>query len=507
MIDLIKSKLKDNGELLIFFTFLILHLVPFFSVDIVLTLDGPSHLYNAKVFNEILSGNSSITEFYKINNEIVPNYTGHLLLSLLLWTTTPVLALKILHILYVLGLTVSFRKLVLELNPKGGLISLLIFPFVYSMMFFYGFYNFSIAVIFLFITIRYWIVNYNRKDIKFYFTLFLLFLTTYLSHSFIFVLLCSSVGVYIIVDSINNKDYWKILHLGTKAFLTALPAIVLSLVFILRREPTEYDYRTSAELWDRAFNLSCINKFDEGETFFFIWALIIYLAIAKISRNGSRSKVNDTFLYMSIFSAALYFFTPDGIGYACFLSVRMLYISILFLLIWLSQQEYSKFSIWVVVIGLFVFQFQRVEEMKVWSVAKNNKAKELIKVGKLIPENSIIKPIRNVKLWNYLNISSFLGVYKPQVILNNYEASYDYFPIEWKIELEEKNKIQTNNFFQTSINGKTYFIDYLAVMGEGEIQNESEIEQIKYAEENFIKVYQSYFVTLYKVNKTVNVQE
>ena len=81
MIGYIKSKMRNQNGFLIFFIFLIIHLLPLFSVDILLTLDGPSHLYNAKLFNELLTGNDLVSELYQINTELVPNYLGHLILS------------------------------------------------------------------------------------------------------------------------------------------------------------------------------------------------------------------------------------------------------------------------------------------------------------------------------------------------------------------------------------------------------------------------------------------
>ena len=103
----------------IFYLFLALHLVPFFSVDIFLTLDGASHLYNAKLFNELLAGNEFLTTVFQVNKEVVPNYLGHFLLSFFLLFLKPVLALKVFHILYVVGLAFSFKSLVKAVNPKA----------------------------------------------------------------------------------------------------------------------------------------------------------------------------------------------------------------------------------------------------------------------------------------------------------------------------------------------------------------------------------------------------
>lgn len=491
---MIKTYFKNKNGLFIFIIFLILHLLPLFSVGVLLTLDGPSHLYNAKLFNEILEGNSIISELYQINTELIPNYLGHLMLSALLWLTTPVLALKIIHILYVVGISVSFRKLVLTLNPKAGLLSVLIFPFIYSELFLYGFYNFTIALIFLFITLRFWILNFDKKSILFFVQLTALFLLTYFAHSFTFLLLCLSIGVYTIVLGIERKDYWSIFRVGIKAFLAALPSIIFSISFVLKRK-TYNQYLDSSELWRKLFNMSFLPSFEKGEVFYFLWIILIFLVVKAFKQT---TKIDYTFLYLTIISCVLYFYMPDDVGYAGFFSVRMVYVSVVFLVLWLAIQNFSLKITWVVVAVVFVFQIQRMEGLKEWAMIKNNRAKEIIKIGGLIPENSIIKPITTINTWHYFHLSSLLGVKKPQIILDNYEAGQDYFPVKWKQNLEEQFKYHSS-YYTTVVNDKEYKIDFLMRMGNGNLDNERDIEEIKYAEENFKIVYKTYFVILYKV--------
>ena len=499
MIDFIKSKFKAGNGILVFSILLFVHLLPLFSVAILHTLDGPSHLYNAKLFNELWAGNESVAELFKINNELVPNYTGHFLLSLFLSLTTPIIALKIVHLMYVIGLAFSFRSLVLTLNPKSGLLSVLIFPFIYSELFLYGFYNFSIAIIFLFITSRYWIVNYKRTDFRFYSGLVFLFLVTYLSHSFTFILLCLTIGIFIIVESILKREYWRIFHFGTKAFLLALPSIVLSVLFVVKRESTHFDFLSWSDLWEALHKMSCLKKFEDGESFYLLWFILIGLTAIQLFKKQVIKDRNYTLLILALLTVVLYFFMPNDIGYAGVFSIRLLYIAILFLITWLAVQNYSKLLVWIVVIFITVFQFQRLSVMTTWSVIKNNRAKEMMALGELIPKNSIVKPIRTLNVWDYFHLSNYMGVTNPHIILENYEATHDYFPVMWKHNLEEKNKIQTDNFFKTTLNGKEYIIDYLVVIGEGKTDNELEIKQMAIAEEHFPIVYQSYFVTLYKV--------
>lgn len=489
---------KWNNGKLIFLAFLILHLLPLFSVDVLLTLDGSSHLYNAKLFNEILSGNETLTEFYKINSELVPNYLGHLLLSFFLKISTPIIALKLLHVLYVIGLAVAFRNLVLAINPKAGLITIIIFPFIYSGLFIAGFYNFSIAIIFLFITIRYWIVNIERNDFTFYFSLTVLFFLTYLSHSFTFAISCFSIGIITIMKVIESNKFYEIYHYGKKAFIPALPSIVLSVLFVLKRE-AEYGYINTVDLWKNAIGMWCFSVFDADEKFLPLWFSLVVLSLVIFIKTTGRNKQGFAFLYLTIISFILYFYMPDSVGYASVFSQRILLIGLLFWALWIATQNHNKYLVWGSVVILFLFQHKRLNDMSEWSIHRNNKAKEMLEVAVLIPKNSIIKPIRKLAIWDYYHLSNLLGAVKPQVILENYEATHDYFPIEWKINLEAKIKKNDNCYFETVIDNKTYKVDYLVVFGHGETDIACEKQQIKYAEQNFEKTYKSDFITVYKV--------
>lgn len=493
MIGYVKSKMRNRNGFLIFFIFLIIHLAPIFSVDIISTLDGPSHLYNAKLFNELLKGNESISELYQINSELVPNYLGHLILSFLLWFTTPILALKIVHIIYVIGLAFTFRKLVLLLSPENGKMSILIFPLIYSTPFISGFYNFSLALILLLFTLYFWFKKEEEKSVLFYFKLAILLLLTYLAHSFTFSVLCLSLAVIIITEKgVRNYKLWIID--GLKVLGAALVPLVLAVSFVMSRE-SNYSYLSSEELWEQIVKIKFIYTYHDDSSF---WVLF-YILFSLFGSVFFKSKNNLALIYIAFILFGMYFYLPDGVGYASVFSVRTLMLSFLFFILWLALQKRNRFIQYLIIALLFLYQNYRMNELEEWSVAKNNRAKEIVAIGNLIPENSIIKPIRALNTWQYFHFSNLLGVNKPQIVLENYEATHDYFPIIWRYNLEEKNKNQTSDFFNTTLNGKEYSVDYLVIIGEGRTEDARELEQIRLAEDNFPKVYESYFVTLYKV--------
>jgi len=202
-------------------------------------MDEPAHLYNANVILNLLKGNNVISEFYSFNNLPVPNWTSHFMLAVFMSFLKPWLAEKILIILYVAGMALSFRYFVKTLNPQNISLSILIFPFIYSFLFHLGFYNFSISFVLFFLTFSYWLNIYNSKNPWKYLLLFILFAFTYFSNLLIFGFLTLAICLYIIyfsyekyLESIDLKDSIKFCckKLLSLIILT-LPYFVLLLIF------------------------------------------------------------------------------------------------------------------------------------------------------------------------------------------------------------------------------------------------------------------------------------
>lgn len=478
----LSTYLKNGG--LIFTVFLIIHLLPLFSADILLTLDGPSHVYNAKVFNELLKGNAFLSKYYQVNTELVPNYLGHLILSFFLLLMSPITALKFIHLLYVVGLAVAFRKLVLTHNPENGKLSVLIFPLIYSAPFISGFYNFSLALILLLWILYFWFKNREVRSLLFYVKLGVLMLLTYFAHSFTFAVLCLSIGVIIIAEhGVRNVKSWLVE--GTKVIASAIIPIGLGLSFMLKRDSSP-TYLTGEQLWEQIKDLKFIYSFDNEASH---WVLL-YVLVSLFGLVLFKKKKFLPLIYIALILFGLYFYLPDGVGYASVFSIRTLLLSFLFFILWLALQKRGQIFQGILIVILLFYQSYRMAELKDWMVVKNNKAKEVLKVGELIPQNSTVLPVRTLNTWQYHHISNFLGTDKPQLILENYEAAHDYFPIHWKQNIERKFKEGNKSLKE---------VDYIVKIGYALPDSEEDKKFIEYADSVGVIVYQSDFVVLYQL--------
>jgi hypothetical protein len=85
-----------------------------------------------------------------------PNYLSHLLLAGFLTAAPPWLAEKLLLTLYVVGLPLALRYALRANHASAGWLVALGFPFIYSVVLVWGFYNFCLSIVVLLVALGYW---------------------------------------------------------------------------------------------------------------------------------------------------------------------------------------------------------------------------------------------------------------------------------------------------------------------------------------------------------------
>jgi hypothetical protein len=157
------SKMHNNGpvtwvivERILFFLGLLLLAHPFLRQRYYFTVDGPAHVYDAWLILELFHHSAGIIPLWELNPLPVPDWSGHALLALLLTVLDPPEAVKVVHLLCVLGFVIAFRMVVAQ-RMKGPLwLSYLAFPFAVSAPFTMGYFNFVLALPLLMLIIRQW---------------------------------------------------------------------------------------------------------------------------------------------------------------------------------------------------------------------------------------------------------------------------------------------------------------------------------------------------------------
>lgn len=123
--------------------------------------------------------------------------------------------------------------------------------------------------------------------------------------------------------------------------------------------------------------------------------------------------------------------TGTGIG---FVSSSLVLFFFLFLIIWLATQ---KVPVWLKIIVFIIINYVNFALLKVYykSISVlNYTAIEIYNASEKIEPFSTVFPIKNSDCWIYGHISNYLGIDNPIIILENYEASLNDFPLKWNLE-------------------------------------------------------------------------
>ncbi|MCX7986817.1 MAG: hypothetical protein N2662_07750 [Bacteroidales bacterium] len=501
-----KIKFKNSYNSYIFYVLLLLNVILPFATNFYPSMDGPAHLYNANNLLHLLKGNNFLAEFYTIHNFVTPNWTTHFILLLFLTVFPAWLAEKILIIIYIVGMAFSFRYLIKTINPQNAALSILIFPFIHSFLFYLGFYNFCFSFILYFFSIGLWLRNQSKpKNGLFYVVMFILFVFTYYSNIIIYGFLGITIGLFIIFYSLNeylkNKELLKTFQSFSKEILRlliiSLPTLILAFAFLKSNQfsPSNAGY-TAKELIKWINDARPFIVFDYiGEEIFteqYFHILLILLVLSFIFKNIEEgfNQTNLPFVFAIIFflSVCLYFIIPDSSN-AGMMSYRFSLILYMFGLTWIIARAINAQinfkiinTIILITIAIHLVTLQQLNR----SLTKLDLNASAIKqTDKYIESNSIVLPINLSDHWLEIHFSNYLGVEKPLIILENYEANLNWFPINWNnkklpnVLLANQNSILNIQWPNNTSSPIKKQIDYVMLYGNTEKIYDTKWKELK----------------------------
>jgi len=446
----------------VFYAVLLINMFPVLFFRFFPTMDGPAHLYNSNIINTLLfSSHSLYNDYFIINPEPVPNWLSHFVLLLARQIFPAWLAEKFLLILYFTLLPMSFRALVKVYNKPE--LSYIIFPFTYSFLFYIGFYNFCLAFVLLFFTIRYWLLNNNSSSFKFVFILGILITTTYFSHILVYSFLLFSLFVLISQESVlqyfrnsfGNKR--SVFYFKKYMFLlvASLPTLILFVYFFIGRHfPSDNQSLSNSELFKWIIDIRPIISLDynlELQLTKFLYYLFIVLMLVllyqrvkqidyeqhqtffermKYSLGHGVFLKTDIFLFITMALLLLLFNIPNGAG-AGMMSDRLALLFYIFFIFWLAIQSFPKYLKTIAIVIIVSVNMGFLYRYMLATRDLNSMIKPIIATTDYIEPNSTVLPLNYSDHWLALHFSNYLGIEKPIVVLENYEADVGWFPICW----------------------------------------------------------------------------
>ncbi|MEI6433710.1 MAG: hypothetical protein WCP32_02620 [Bacteroidota bacterium] len=467
---MLNVKKWQRAELLLFTLVTIINLIPYLSTRFFPSMDGASHLANSNIINQLIFHNNELfNQFFRINPEPVPNWTSHLFISLLTLIIPVFLAEKILLIILLAGIPFAFRELMKTISPSNALYCFLIFPFTHSMFFFFGFFNFCVAVLFFIIALNYWIRNYQKPWNPIRLIILTVFIAiTYFSHILVFGTLLIVIAVHILTGAILGiicrKYSWKELANNfvkqTLAITIASIAPLTLFVYFFYTRPGIRDIKfiPREELINYlitirpliSFNISVESR--PTMILFFMLIFFIFAGLAVFFIAVSKKIKTSEFMPFRVVTSSLpgfnfwwllgtmaillslYFILPDAYGTASYTSLRIAFVFFLIVILWISSFKISWwFGVLSIITGIFVnSSLNRIYNPTIQDLGKL--AVSCYKAADQIKPNTLVLPIYCMDNWFTGHFVDYLAVEKPVVMVYNYECESGYFPVIWNLK-------------------------------------------------------------------------
>lgn len=436
-----------KAERLFFVLVVFAHVWPLVNVHFFPTLDGPSHVYNARIFAELLfHSGSDLAPFYELNSAPIPNLTGHFTLAFLQLFLPGWIAEKFLQIVIIAAIPIGFRYLLIKTEAKTLVSVYLIFPFTYSFFFFYGFYNFCLSLALLFFAMGA-MEHFHRRSPKIWAPLLFLVigLVLYFSHLLTFAVFC----VYATIKSFHtSRKQGAAVSERRYAFLlfclAVLPGLVFASIFLLNQDSGagELDFLSLAETANMYKLVTPAKGILYGKEdkytqwiFYTIVFMLIYSIFNRLRRKKSEEKLAGIFGVLFIGFFGLSFVVPNqGMLSGGILTSRIVLFALVFLIVFLAKTRMHPIAKGVI---LFVITYANIACLLIYTDASKREQviiNEVFQTAEQLNKGAVVMPLTSSNFWIREHYSNYLGYEKPLVILENYEAELQYFPLKWTTE-------------------------------------------------------------------------
>lgn len=499
-------------EKYLFLLLVVLHLLPVALLEYFVTHDGPSHVYNSHIITWLLGNDELTSRFFLFNPHPEPNWIGHALLIFFNFFFAGNISERILIALYIAGLPLSFRYLALTLNKNAFWVSYLVFPFIYSLLFYLGFYNFCIGIPVLFYSTAFLLRSGTRLNSKKIILLAVLALLMYFSHIFVLLMFVPVVYLYVLSETFFAPREKTIFSFIKNFFIRAkgitlalLPCFILSVFFVISHPQEDDLFREMTFMQQLEFIFEgrplITLDYDEEKYYAIVFAVIFwFMYVATILKRTKHFKPipGDWFFLVSLFTLAVFFLLPDAMASGSFVSYRLMLFFYLFSMLWLgcnelnaSLKNFSAPVFALLSIFILVYHYNKSKYLE-------GEAKEFVSVADSITDQSVVLPVNYANNWLHHNLSNYIPGEKHIIILDNYEAAKPHFPTMWKAKMDPYAIMDFNSLAQLCMALDRYEkttgvkIDYIIRWGFNNSFNDSCATAISnYLEENYSPIFVS----------------
>lgn len=417
----------------------VLHLLPIWATKWFVTLDGPSHLYNARIVRDLVLGDPFFSRFFHLSPYPEPYWTGHATMALLLMVLPAWLVEKLLWSTAVVGLAWAFRRFIHALAPGRPWASLLVMPFLLHYAVRMGFLNFSLSLPILLLAVaEVWhgLVHGSTRAAVLMPVLVLLYFT----HLFAFVAGVGIIAAMLVWAHLPGIPLHGRKSLRPVLFSMALP-LVLTAGYFATHEPEQpgTTHVETALLWNWLLEGRCWNALGvAGEQLACTLTaapLLLggVLALFLRARRGNfRFQPADFWPLVAGGLLVGYFILPDVVGGGSSVSPRLHLLGMFFLAIALTCSDLPVRALQLMVALVVLVDGYHLRLHHGSAVSLGRECAELMAVQPAVEDRSVLLPLNWSGNWMHSNLSNYLGTGPARVVvLDHFTAQAPFNPAQW----------------------------------------------------------------------------
>ena len=449
-------------EKTLFYLLLVAFLVPVWTNTFFLTGDGPCHVYNSEVILDLISGRHSefYENFYALNGNPDPNWFSHAFLALCMLLMPGIVAEKLLITVYILSFGLFGRALIKTIGEENSFLAIPLFLFSVTHVFQMGFYNYSMGFALYFLTIWFWLRNQYDFSWKSVIALAAIVLISFFTHPIGYLLSGLTIASLVAckyLESFSDQtlkiDRGAMRGTLVKTIIAFLPSLMLFVAFIVRQGLNPRSNPDSGgKLLKELFELSSLAVISNNEP---MWAhttgilctgIFLYVLVIRI-RSGAV-KHSDGFLVVTLIALGIYFFQPGALAGAGILSIRLQFIPYLIAILWFAGSWFHPILRKILAVLFFAIGLTLTIVRIPHYHRASQAVEEYVEMNSMIPDSSIVLPLSfnhggldpeghkiAQRLWLFRHVAGYVPSGRPMVLLDNYEANTNHFPITWNWEV------------------------------------------------------------------------
>jgi hypothetical protein len=430
--------------------------------------DGPMHVHSALAYINYNNPDTPIyKEYYQQNSNPEPNVLVYFIISFLSLIFSPVITEKLLILVYIILMFLSFKYLLSRISKDNGFILFLFFPFILNYPIHLGFYNFSFSVIVFFTTLGYWIEHFKSLNWKDVVILTLLTSLIFFFHPvslIMFYLASGGMVLWYILSELQifqNNFAKSVKHVKfyfgyvLKYIISISPTIILFLLFLNRQGSSSISLHLHGIKYRfiEFMMLSSLYSFNNYELVLssslalIIFILVIIQLLKRIKQFKSKNNA-DSLLFVSLIYFFTYLFAPDAMAGGMMLICRLLLFPFFILLLWLASFEYSSRTKKLIsFLGILITITYSIIYTVTYKQIDDQIDEYTSCVNSIAPNSVILhltgdqraRKIDGVlisdKTASFMNIGGRISYYKPEVELSNMVGWTGYGIVDYRPEL------------------------------------------------------------------------